>query len=92
MIQSFRHKGLERFFVSGTMSGIRADHAKRLRLILARLSASENPGDMALPGLRFHPLKGDMKGYFAVNVSGNWRVVFRFEGLHARDVDYLDYH
>jgi proteic killer suppression protein len=92
MIQSFSHKGLEKFFVSGRTSGIRADHAKKLRLILARLSASQRPGDMALPGLRLHPLKGDLKGYFAVNVSGNWRVVFRFDGPDAVDVDYVDYH
>jgi proteic killer suppression protein len=63
-----------------------------LRLILARLHASEVPGDMALPGLRLHPLKGDMKGFWAVSVSGNWRVVFRFEGKDAYDVDYIDYH
>jgi proteic killer suppression protein len=92
MIRSFRHKGLKEFFVSGTMSGIRADHAKRLRLILARLSASQRPGDMALPGLRLHPLKGDLKGYFSVSVSGNWRVIFRFHGQDAADVDYADYH
>ncbi len=92
MITSFRHKGLETFFVSGTVSGIRPDHAKRLRLILARLSAAQAPRDMALPGLRLHPLKGSLKGYFAVSVSGNWRIIFRFDGPDAADVDYLDYH
>jgi toxin HigB-1 len=92
MIKSFRHKGLGKFFVTGTTSGIRPDHAERLRLILARLSGARAPQDMALPGLRFHPLKGDMKGSFAVNVSGNWRVIFRFDGQDAVDVDYLDYH
>lgn len=92
MIQSFKHKGLEKLFVTGKISGIRADHAKRLRLILARLSAAQTPADMALPGLRMHPLKGNLKGYFAVDVSGNWRVMFRFDGPHAADVDYLDYH
>ncbi|MGA2583725.1 MAG: type II toxin-antitoxin system RelE/ParE family toxin [Tepidisphaeraceae bacterium] len=92
MIRSFRHKGLEKFFVTGTPTRIRPDHAKRLRLILARLSASQKPGDMALPGLRLHPLKGNFKGYFAVDVSGNWRVIFRFDGQDAADVDYMDYH
>lgn len=92
MILSFKHKGLEKFFRTGKSSGIRADHARRLRLVLARLSASRRPSDMALPGLRLHPLKGDMKGYFAVSVSGNWRIVFRFQGEDAADVDYLDYH
>jgi len=92
MIRSFRHKGLEKFFVTGKASGIRADHAKRLRLILARLAASQRPGDMALPGLRLHPLKGGLRGHFSVDVSGNWRVVFRFDGQDATDVDYVDYH
>jgi proteic killer suppression protein len=92
MIRSFKHKGLEKFFVAGRVTGIQVAHAKRLRLILARLSASQRPGDMALPGLRLHPLKGDMKGRFAVDVSANWRVIFRFEGQDAVDVDYVDYH
>jgi len=63
-----------------------------LRLILAQLNAATGPGDMALPGLRLHPLKGNLRGWYAVTVSGNWRVVFRFEGSDAADVDYLDYH
>ncbi|HEY8750405.1 MAG TPA: type II toxin-antitoxin system RelE/ParE family toxin [Tepidisphaeraceae bacterium] len=92
MIKSFRHKGLEKFFGLGKTSGIRADHANRLRLILARLSAAQSPQDMALPGLNLHSLKGKLKGFFAVNVSGNWRVIFRFEAQDAADVDYLDYH
>lgn len=92
MIQSFRHKGLEKFFVAGKTTGIRADHAKRLRLILARLAAAQSPRDMDLPGLRLHPLKGSLKGHHAVDVSGNWRVTFRFDGGDAVDVNYLDYH
>ena len=92
MITSFRHKGLQKFFVSGKTSGIRADHAKRLRIILARLSAARTPSDMDLPGLRLHSLKGDLAGSFAVNVSGNWRITFRFDGPDAADVDYVDYH
>jgi proteic killer suppression protein len=92
MIKSFRHKGLEKFFALGKTSGIRADHANRLRLILARLSAAQSPQDMALPGLNLHPLKGKLKGFFAVNVSGNWRVIFRFESQDAKDMDYVDYH
>jgi len=66
--------------------------SSRLRLILARLDASAEPRDMNLPGLRLHPLKGPLKGAWAVDVSGNWRVVFRFEGKDAVDVDYVDYH
>ena len=92
MIRSFRHKGLELLFVSGKTKGVRADHVSRLRLILARLQAAQSAGDMALPGLRLHPLKGDMKGYWSVSVSGNWRIVFRFEAEDACDVDYVDYH
>jgi toxin HigB-1 len=92
MIKSFRHKGLEKFFSTGKTSGIRADHAKRLRLILASLNAATKPADMAIPGRRFHPLKGDLSGFHALNVSGNWRMIFRFENGNVFDVDYTDYH
>ena len=92
VIRSFRHKGLERFFCTGSKAGISPDHAARLRLILARLHASSLPKDMNLPGLRLHALSGDRKGRWAVDVSGNWRVVFRFEENDAFEVDYLDYH
>ena len=92
MIKSFKHKGLKLYFETAKTNGISADHAKRLRLILARLHAATSVHDIALPGLRLHQLKGQMKGYWAVDVSGNWRVTFRFEGVHALDVNYLDYH
>jgi len=67
-------------------------HVEKLRDILAQLDQSRGPDDMNLPGYRLHPLKGTLKGHWAVSVSGNWRVAFRFEGGHAVDVDYLDYH
>ena len=67
-------------------------HREKLRDILTVLDRSRRPDDMNLPGLRLHALKGDLKGYWAVSVSGNWRVTFRFEGGHAVDVDYIDYH
>lgn len=92
MIRSFRHKGLQRFFESGSRAGIRPEHAGRLRLVLGRLNASTSPQDMALPGLFLHPLKGSREGFWSVRVSGNWRVTFRFEGMDAEDVDYEDYH
>lgn len=92
MIRRFKHKGLGRFFESGSKSGIQAQHAERLRLILAQLSAATAPRDMALPGLNLHPLKGNRKGAWAVFVSGNWRVTFRFIGKDADAVDYEDYH
>ena len=77
---------------SGSTARIRNEHAKRLRLILGRLFASAEPGDMNLPGLRLHELKGRDKGRWSVWVSGNWRVTFSFEGIDAIDVDYEDYH
>ena len=92
MILGFRHKGLAKFFETGSKAGIQAEHADRLRLILGRLSAAMAPRDMALPGLKLHPLKGDRKGMRAVSVSGNWRVTFRFVGKDADAVDYEDYH
>lgn len=92
MIRSFKHKGLEKFFLTGSKAGITVAHAKRLRLILGRLDASNEPKDMNLPGLRLHELTGSLKGFWAVEVSGNWRVIFRFQEHAAWDVDYLDYH
>ena len=92
MIRGFKHKGLARFFQTGSKSGIQPQHAERLRLILAQLNAAAAPGDMALPGLRLHPLKGDRKGTWSVWVSGNWRVTFKFVGKDADAVDYDDYH
>ena len=92
MIKNFRHKGLEAFYSSGSKAGIQAKHSERLRLILARLDAAHEPRDMNLPGLRLHKLTGRLKDFWAVDVSGNWRVIFRFEKQDTADVDYLDYH
>ncbi len=92
MIKTFRHKGLEKWFENGSKSGIMPEHAGRLKLILGVLDAANEPGDMGLPGLKLHSLKGPLKGFWAVSVSGNWRVIFRFEGNDVFDVDYVDYH
>lgn len=92
MIQSFRHKGLERFFASGSRAGIRPEHAERLRSILARLNTAATIDDMGFPGSGLHSLKGNRKGHWTVKVSGNWRITFRFADGQASDVDYLDYH
>ena len=92
MIRSFKHKGLARFFEAGSKAGIQAQHAERLRIILAQLNAAVVPEDMSLPGLRLHPLRGDRKGTWSVWVSGNWRVTFKFVGKDADAVDYEDYH
>ena len=92
VIMIFKHKGLERFFRTGSKACIKPSQAERLRLILARLNASTTPEDMNLPGLQLHPLRGDRKGTWAVKVSGNWRVTFTFVEKNAEDVDYEDYH
>lgn len=92
MIIRFKHKGLERFFVSGDTREIMAQQAKRLKALLAVLSTARAPSNMEIVGTRLHPLKGDLKGFWAVNVSGNWRLIFRFEGENATDVDLVDYH
>ncbi len=91
-ILRFRHKGLERYFLTGSRAGIQAKHAGKLRLILGRLNVAAAPRDMGLPGLGLHPQKGDRRGIWAVGVSGNWRVTFRFSGPDVEDVDYEDYH
>ena len=92
MIRSFRHKGVEAFFLTGSKAGIRPAHANRLRLQLARLNAAIAPADMNSPGWRLHPLKGDLAGHWSVDVSGNWRLTFAFDGRDAVLVDYRDYH
>lgn len=92
MIGSIRHKGLRRLFEDDDARGVAAEHADKLRRILARLNAARSAADMDLPGYRLHPLKGDLKDFYAVTVKANWRVIFRFAEGEARDVDYLDYH
>ena len=92
MIKGFKHKGLKKLYETGSKQGVKPEHATRLRLILARIDASFDPDDMNLPGLGLHPLKGSLKSFWSVSVSGNWRVIFRFENGNATDVDYLDYH
>ena len=92
MIRGFKHKGLAKFFETGSKAGVQAQHGERLRLILGLLSAATAPRDMALPGLDLHPLKGERKGTWAVSVSGNWRVTFKCVGKDADSVEYEDYH
>lgn len=92
MIVSFRHKGLELFFLTGSTRGIRADHAGKLARILAALDAAVGPEELALPAFRLHPLKGRLKGQWSIWVNGNWRITFRFRGTDVELVDYQDYH
>ena len=92
MIRSWKHKGLRRFYESGDTSGIQHKHTNRLKIILQRLNGATKATDMNTPGMKFHGLEGKLKGFYSVSVSGNWRVVFQFEGQDAILVDYLDYH
>lgn len=92
MIQSFRHKGLRRFYESGSVSGIQAKHAKRLRMLLSALDTAHTIGDMDVPGFRLHPLKGTEKERWSVWVNGNWRLTFEFRDGQAHVLDYQDYH
>lgn len=92
MIKTFKHKGLKKFFDSGSKAGIQAAHAKRIELILDRLDAAVEAKDMNFPGSDFHPLKGGLKGFFSIHVNGNWTIIFRFANGEASDVDLIDYH
>ncbi|MGQ0654054.1 MAG: type II toxin-antitoxin system RelE/ParE family toxin [Betaproteobacteria bacterium] len=92
MIRTFKHKGLEKFFQTGSKAGIQASHADRLRLQLGRLDAATVPEDMNLPGWKFHGLGRDLAGHYAVTVNKNWRLTFTLDGEDAVLVDYRDYH
>jgi proteic killer suppression protein len=92
VIRNIRHKGLRRLYEEDDTRGVMAEHVAKLRDILARLEAASSISDMDLPGFRLHPLKGQMKGFWALVVRANWRVVFRFEAANAVDVDLMDYH
>jgi len=92
MIQSFKHKGLEIFFTTGSKKGIKPEHAQKIERILDRLDASISPNDMNLPGYRLHELKGQDSGIWSVTVNANWRITFEFDGQNAILVDYRDYH
>ena len=92
MIESFKHKGLRRLFENDDRRGLNPDHAEKIRLILLTLHSANEIEVMKLPTFRLHPLTGDLKGFWAVTVRANWRVIFRFEGGNAFDVDLTDYH
>jgi proteic killer suppression protein len=92
VIKSIRHKGLKRFFDTGVTSGIQAEHRKKLRLQLAALDTATIITDMNLPGFRLHRLKGDRVEFWAIDVSANWRLTFRFDSGNVYDLDYEDYH
>lgn len=91
MITTFRHKGLKRFYDRGDRSKLNAQQVAKIKLILSALDAATTPQDLDLPPFRFHALKGDLKGFYSVWVTGNWRIIFRFED-EPEDVDLTDYH
>jgi len=92
MIKSFKHKGLQKFFETGNTSGIQAIHNKKLRIRLAALDTAIILEDIDLPGFRLHPLKGKMQGFWAIDVSKNWRITFQFIDGDVYLIDYEDYH
>ena len=92
MIKSFRHKGLAKFFETGSRAGIQPAHSKRLRMQLTALDTATVIEDMDIPGFGLHPLKGRDKGRWSIWVNGNWRVTFEFDGGDAHILDYEDYH
>lgn len=92
MIRSFRHRGLKALYEGRTARRVAPEHLEKLVDVLAVLDRSRGPADVDLPGFRLHRLKGEQKGYYAIWISGNWRVTFRFDEGSAADVDYVDYH
>ena len=92
MIMSFRHKGLRKLYETGNASGVLAAHKTRLRMQLVALNTAMTINDMDIPGFRLHPLKGEMKGRWAISVNGNWRLTFEFKDGNVFILDYEDYH
>lgn len=92
MIENFKHKGLAQLFEDDDHRKLPASQTAKIGRILARLNEAMTVQDMGLPGYRLHPLKGELGGFWAVTVSGNWRIIFRFENGNAYDVDLIDYH
>ena len=92
MIRSFRHKGLKAFWEKGETKKLPAERVGRIERMLDRLNSAIEPSDMDLPSYRFHELKGDRKGTYAMAVSGNWRMTFQWDGGDATDVNFEDYH
>ncbi len=92
MIESFKHKGLKRLFEEDDRSKLAADMVEKIRLVLSALEEAGSIDDLDQPSFRLHPLKGDLEGHWAITVRANWRIVFRFEGDKASNVDLVDYH
>lgn len=92
MLRRIRHRGLRRLYADDDRRGLIAEHVDKVARVLALLDRAARPEDMNLPGLRLHPLKGDLSGYWSVTIRANWRIIFRFEDGDVTDVDLIDYH
>lgn len=92
MIRHFRHRGLKRLYEKDDRREVSPQQADKIARILARLDGATRPQQLDLPGFRLHPLKGALAGYWSITVSANWRIIFRFEGANATEVDLVDYH
>ena len=92
MIRGFKHRGLKRLYEHGDPSRLGSDNINRIEDVLARLDVSVIPSDLDLPGYALHALKSDLKGFWSVRVSGNWRIIFRFQDGDVFDVNLVDYH
>jgi len=92
MIKPFKHKGLARFFETGSTRGIQTKHSTKLRMQLSALDTARAIEDVDVPGYRLHSLKGTRKGLWSITVNGNWRVTFEFTDGNAYIVNYEDYH
>jgi proteic killer suppression protein len=92
MIESFNHKGLKRLFENDDRKLLRPDLVERIKTLLAYLDGAKVIEDLDIPSLRLHPLKGDRKGFWAITVRANWRIIFRFLNGAASDLELTDYH
>ena len=92
MIKHFRHRGLRRLYEDDDRRGVNAEHVAKSARVLARLDRATKSDDVALPGFRLHPLKGDLEGFWSITIRANWRIIFRFDGQTVTDVDLVDYH
>ena len=92
MIQSFQHKGLKQFFTKGSAKGISAHRSGRIRRVLDAIDGAESPDDLMIPGFDTHQLRGNRRGTWAIAITGNWRITFQFNGIHAANVNLEDYH
>jgi toxin HigB-1 len=92
MIKSFRHRGLQRLYERGDRSRIHPTLVEKVETALGLLDVAETPAAVNLPGYRLHPLRGDLRGFWSIRVSGNWRLIFRFDDRNVCDVDLVDYH